>query len=83
MWPSIVSWTECIAQGSDYLRLDFFVNTQEYVCVASEMNVFPWPESQFFSGYLQIQQQEYIRGLRDMTTAITSKQSPNLQSGDT
>ena len=70
LWPSIVSWTESIGKGTDYLRVDYFVNAQDCVCVASEMNVFAWPESQFFAGFLQLQKDIYICYLKEMKTSL-------------
>ena len=54
LWPSIVVWTEEIARGTDYIRVDYFVNTIEETCIAIDMNIFPWPESTFYRGFEDI-----------------------------
>ena len=63
LWPSIVKWSEAIAKGTDYLRVDYFVNACDFQCVASEMNTFPWPESKFFQGFEDTLRTAYLQGL--------------------
>lgn len=61
----MVSWSEALAQGTDYLRVDFFVqeNQGNVQCIVSEMNAFPWPHSTFFQGTLELQRKAYLKGL--------------------
>ena len=69
LWTCIVAWTEALAQGTDYLRVDFFVNDHmlyqqaNVQCIVSEMNAFPWPHSTFFQGTLELQRKAYLKGL--------------------
>ena len=69
LWTRIVVWTEALAQGTDYLRVDFFVNDHmlyqqaNVQCIVSEMNAFPWPHSTFFQGTLELQRKAYLKGL--------------------
>ena len=70
----MVTWTESLAAGTDYLRVDFFIRTNgKAECIASEMNTFPWPHSQFFKGTLELQREAYLKGLSEFTRASDCK----------
>lgn len=64
IWPQLVDWTEKLAKGTDYLRVDYFVQKSTLKCVASEMNAFPWPESLFFDGFLSQLKHQYVNGFQ-------------------
>ena len=71
LWTPMVTWTEALASGTDYLRVDFFVNPagqqsiENCTVVVSEMNVFPWPHSTFFQGTLELQRKAYLKGVSE------------------
>lgn len=48
LWERVKMWTENVAKGTDYLRVDYFVDADCTFAVANEMNAFPWPSSRFF-----------------------------------
>ena len=66
LWPKIIAWCENIAMGTDYLRVDFFVDCGyrdgRAAAVASEMNTFPWPESIYFKGCFEILCKTFEKG---------------------
>ena len=64
LWPSIVKWSQKLSKGTDYLRIDYFINTKTLEIFASEMNTFPWPESQFFGEkFIEVQKEAYLLGM--------------------
>ena len=64
LWPSIVKWSQKLSKGTDYLRIDYFINTKTLEVYASEMNTFPWPESQFFGEkFIEVQKEAYLLGM--------------------
>ena len=71
----MVTWTESLAAGTDYLRVDFFVKSgkRKAECIASEMNAFPWPHSHFFQGTLDLQREAYLKGMSAFTRAADCK----------
>ena len=66
LWPLIIDWSTKLSQGTDYLRIDYFINTQTKEIVASEMNTFPWPESQFFGEFIELKKKVYLKALSEI-----------------
>ena len=66
LWPLIIDWSTKLSQGTDYLRIDYFINTQTKEIVASEMNTFPWPESQFFGEFIEVKKKVYLKALSEI-----------------
>ena len=66
-WKEMVQYTEDIAIGTDYLRVDYFVRKGENNAsfVASEMNTFPWPNSTFYHGFEHLLLSAYSNGLKN------------------
>ena len=71
LWPNIVDWSNKLSQGTDYLRVDYFINSHKHQIMASEMNTFPWPESQFFGNSIEKQKEAYLEGLTKIMKNIS------------